>query len=61
MELQAWVWYDQHRLEESKSEALRAADVYEKIGAAKNLENCKSLLQDIEKRLNTPVASGRSD
>jgi len=59
MELQAKVWYDQHRLEEAKSEALRAADVYEKIGAPKDLENCKRLLRDIEKELNTPVASGQ--
>jgi tetratricopeptide (TPR) repeat protein len=34
MELQARVWYKQHRLEEARSEALRAADVYEKLGAA---------------------------
>jgi len=61
MELQARVLYDQHRLEEAKSEALRAADVYEKIGAAKELEGCKSLLRDIEKGLNTPVACGQSD
>ena len=51
MELQARVWYSQHRLEEARSEALRAADVYEKIGAAKDLEDCKSLLRDIEKGL----------
>jgi len=59
--LQAFVWYNQHRLEEAKSEALRAADVYEKIGAAKDLEGCRGLLRDIEKELNTPVASGQSD
>jgi len=59
--LQARVWYNQHRLEEAKSEALRAADVYEKIGAAKDLEDCRGLLRDIEKGLNTPVASGQSD
>jgi len=61
MELQARVWYDQHRLEEAKSEALRAADVYEKLGAAKDVEDCKNLLRDIEKGLNTSVASGQSD
>jgi hypothetical protein len=38
MELQAWVWYNQHRLEEARSEALRAADIYEKLGAAKDVE-----------------------
>ena len=61
MELQARVWYDQHRLEEAKSEVLRAADVYEKIGATERVEGCKGLLRDIEKGLNTPVASGQSD
>ena len=61
MELQARVWYDQHRLEEAKSEALRAADVYEKVGATKNVEDCKGLLRDIEKGLNTPAAPGQSD
>ena len=58
MELQAIVWYDQHRLEEAKSEALRAADIYDKLGAAKDVEDCRELLRDIEKEMRTPVASG---
>ena len=60
-ELQALAWYNQHRLGEAKSEALRAADIYEKLGAAKHVERCGQLLQDIEKELETPVASGQSD
>ena len=60
-ELQAWVWRDQHRLGEAKSEALRALDIYEKLGAAKDVEECRRLLRDIEKELNTLVASGQSD
>jgi tetratricopeptide (TPR) repeat protein len=60
MELRAKVWYDQRRLEEAKSEALRAADIYEKLGAAKNVKDCRKLLQKIERKLNTPVASGQS-
>jgi len=35
MKRQAWVWYDQHRLKEAKSEALHVVDVYEKLGATK--------------------------
>jgi hypothetical protein len=35
VELQAGVWYKQHRLEEARTEALRAADVYDKLGAAR--------------------------
>jgi len=60
-ELQAWIWYDQHKLEEARSEALHAADVYGTVGAVKDVEECKSLLRVIEKGLNTPVASGQSD
>ena len=60
MELQARVWYRQHRLEEARSEALRAADVYEKLGATEDVEDCRELLRDIENELNTPVASGKS-
>jgi len=48
MELQAGLWYKQHRLEEARSEALRAADVYEKLGAAKDMEDCRELLRWIE-------------
>ena len=54
MELQAWVWYDQHRLEEAKSEALHVADIYENLGAAEDVERCRELLQKIE------AASGQS-
>ena len=57
-ELQARVWYRQRRLEEAKSEVLRATDIYEKLGAATKMEGCRELLRDIEKELNTPVVSG---
>jgi len=60
MEEEAWVWYKQHKLEEARSGALRAADIYEKLGAARDLEYCRDLLRDIEEELNTPVASGQS-
>ena len=60
MEEQAQILYEQHRFEEARSEALHAADIYEKLGAAKNVESCRRFLRDIEKTLNTPVASGQS-
>jgi tetratricopeptide (TPR) repeat protein len=60
MKLQAEVWYNQHRLEEAKSEALRATDVFERLGVAKPVETCRKLLRDIERTLDTPVDSGRS-
>jgi tetratricopeptide (TPR) repeat protein len=61
MELQARLWYEQHRLKEARSEVLRAAQVYEKLGAANDVEDCRKLLRAIEKKLDTPVASGQSD
>jgi tetratricopeptide (TPR) repeat protein len=60
MEQQAWVWYKQHRFEEARSEATHAADVYEKLGAAEDTENCRKLLQRIQKKLNSSVISGQS-
>ena len=57
MELQANFWYKQRRFEEAKSEVLRAADVYEKVGAARDVEDCRMLLQDIQKELNSPDTS----
>jgi len=52
MELQAGFWFGQRRFKEAKSEALRAADVYEKLGAAKDLEDCRGLLRQIDKKMN---------
>ena len=46
MNLQASVWYEQNRLEEARSEALRAVDVYEKLGAASDLKSCRVLFRD---------------
>ena len=56
--LQAWFWWKQGRFEEAKSEALRAADIYERLGAAEVLENCKDLLQWIEEGTKKMVTSG---
>ena len=61
MELQARFWYEECRFEEAKSEALGAADVYEGIGATKGVEDCKSILRDIEEKMKTLVASGEPD
>ena len=60
MQLEAVVWCEQHKFEEARSEALRAADVYEKLGAVKGLEGCREFLQVIQRKLNSPVTSGRS-
>ena len=48
MQLQAEFWYVRRRLAEAKSEALGAVKAYEKIGAAKDVEDCRTLLRKIE-------------
>ena len=53
--LQADVWYNQDRLEEARCEVLRAADGFEKLGAARDAELCIALLQDIHNKLDAPV------
>ena len=52
MELQAGVWCYQFRLEEARSEALGAADIYGRLGAVTDLKRCRELLRDIEVILN---------
>ena len=58
MELRAKIWRKERRLEEAKSEALRAAGIFEKIGAAKEVERCRAILRDIEQEMKDPVISG---
>jgi tetratricopeptide (TPR) repeat protein len=59
MELNARFWAEQGQLEEAKSEALRAVELFEKLGAAlKELEDCRRILRDIEEKTEMPVASG---
>jgi len=48
MELQALVWYGQCMFDEAKSEALRAADIFERFGTAMDVEGCRALLRGIE-------------
>ena len=49
--LQAELWYRQGRFEEARSETLRAIDAYERLGAARPLERCRELLQEIERKI----------
>ena len=60
MELKALLWYEEGKFGEAKSEALRAADVYEGIGAAKRAEECKTLLRHIETGMKTLATPGES-
>ena len=51
MKMQARVWYRQGRLEEAKSEALSALEIYERSGAADDAEVCRTLLQKIDQAM----------
>jgi len=55
MVLQASFWYRRHQFEEAKSEVLRAAELYEKLGAANDLERCREHLQRIEQEMKNPA------
>ena len=46
--MQAVVWHRQLRLEEAKSEASHAIEIFEKLGAAENVGYCRTLLQNVE-------------
>ena len=51
MKTQAKFWHQQGRLEEAKSEALAALEVFEKLGAAKEAADGRRLLQRIEEAM----------
>ena len=57
MKLQARVWHRQHRLEAAKGEVLSAVEVFEKLGASRELERCREFLQDIQEETSNPVVT----
>ena len=59
--LQARIWYKERRFEEAKSGALRAAGIYEKIGAVEEVEHCRAVLRDVEEKMKKSVTSGGSN
>jgi len=61
MGLQALSLYRQRRLEEAKFEVLRAIEMFEKLGSAEMLEDCRRLLRDIEEATNSLVTSESDD
>ena len=56
MELQSEIWYQGGKLEEAKCEALGAASVYGKIGATKNVEDCRAILRRVEVEITKQAA-----
>jgi tetratricopeptide (TPR) repeat protein len=58
--LLADVFYQQGKLEEATSEALRALEIFEKVGASKELEDSKDLFRNIEQATKNRVISSGS-
>ena len=56
VEMQAWIWYQQYRLKDARSEARRALEIYEGLGLARDAEDCGGLLQWIEEAMGTRVS-----
>ena len=51
MRLQACFWHKQGRFEGARLEAIGAVDVFEKLGAANDVEDCRKLLRQIEEEM----------
>ena len=60
-DIQAQIWHKQGRLEEAASDASRAIEIYEKLGAGKDLEECKGLVSKIELAMRSRLAAGEPD
>ena len=56
METRAVFWYQEHKFEEAKCEALCAIDAFKKIGAMRDVENCQAFLEMIKAAPNKPMA-----
>jgi tetratricopeptide (TPR) repeat protein len=61
MQMQANVWYRQHRYEEARSEALQALEILEKLGAAGDAEDCRGLVQVVKRAIETQSTGFRGE
>ena len=57
-QLQAQFWYKRRRFEEAESEARSAIDIYERLGVTKRAEDCRALLQSVERASWVPDSNG---
>jgi len=58
IEIQARIWCRQNKFEDALSEALRANEIYGKLGAEMDLGDSRALLQDIEQAMKDWVTPG---
>ena len=56
---QAAVWWRQYKLEETSSEVLRAAEIFEKLGSSWGMRVCGEILEHIQKGRDGLVDSGQ--
>ena len=56
METQVWIWYREGRLRDARSEALRALEIYEKLGAVNDVVECRELLRMTEQAMGSQSA-----
>ena len=61
MDLQAWLWRWQCRLEEARSVALHAVDLYKRIGATRDLERCRGFIMSIDAEMKTSAIPDESN
>ena len=61
LRIHAGILRAQGRLEEAKSEVFQATVVFEKLGAARDLEESRTLLQDIQEEMDNPVSIYKRD
>ncbi|KAF9780491.1 hypothetical protein BJ322DRAFT_295993 [Thelephora terrestris] len=61
MKTQAQVWYKQHRLEDARSEVVDAYKIYERLGAAEEMDYCHQLFHMIEQAVEGSSIPSGSD
>ena len=61
MQMQAVVLCRQRRLEDARSEALHALEIYDKLGAASDAGDCRDIIRRIERATESRSTSGAPD
>ena len=61
MQMEARIWYGRRRFEDAIPEAVRAIEIFEKLGAVGDLDKSRALLRDIEQAVESQATSSGSD